>query len=275
MRTLMFYLGGAGISLLALGTVTCSSRGDEVSLTASHDTTLIEVAPNSNNGGQAWVNAGTTQNGTRNRGLFQWDLTGAIPAGATILSVDLTLAVTRVPDAGRADSPFSLYRLLVPWGEGNKVAIDNRGGQGAPATAGEATWNDRFFGSTPWAAPGGAAGVDFVAAPSTSQYIYDVGRSPYHFTELVGDVQGWVNNPQSNFGWILIGDDESTPFTARRFGSREEPFGNVPTLTVDFVVPEPGTFWLCGLGLIGLAAWRWHTGAGKSLREDSRGQLLH
>jgi len=257
-QTLRFCRRLTAACLLAIGSAFCSARGEEVSLTSSHDTSLIEVAPNSNNGGQGWVLAGTTQNGTRNRGLFQWDFTGVIPPGATILSVDLALAVTRVPDASRVDSSFSLYRMLVPWGEGNKVAIENRGGQGAPATAGEATWNDRLLGSASWGAPGGAPGVDFLANSSGSQYIYDVGRSPYHFTELVGDVQGWVNNPQSNFGWMLISDDETTPFTARRFGSREEPFGNVPTLTIDYeLVPEPGTFWLCGLGLAAFGIGRW------------------
>jgi hypothetical protein len=57
---------------------------------------------------------------------------------------------------------------------------------------------------------------------------------------------------------MLISQSEDTAFTARRFNSREEPFGDVPTLTVDYeVVLEPGTLALWGLGLIALAGVRW------------------
>jgi hypothetical protein len=240
-------------SLLVLGMSLGNAWCDEVSLTPSHDATLIEVKPDNNNGGQGWVNAGTTQNDTRNRGLFQWDLTGVIPADAIILSACVTFEVIKDPGCGIANSSFSLYRMLQSWGEGNKVALDNGGGQGAPATAGEVTWNNRFFGGAKWAAPGGLAGVDFALSPSASQNIYDVGRSPYNFpsgSELVADVQFWVSHPESNFGWMLMTDDEETPFTARQFASREDPLGRGPILTVDFeVVPEPATLWLWSLGL--------------------------
>ena len=252
-RRLRFSLFGAGTCLLALAVLLQRAAADEVAVASSHDTALIEVEPDHNNGAEPFVNAGTTQNGTRNRGLFQWDLTGVIPQGATILSADVLFEVTKDPGCGIANSSFSLYRMLQPWGEGDKVALDNGGGRGAPATAGDATWNDRFFGSSPWATPGGLAGVDFAANPSGSQYIYDVGRSPYTFSsgpELVGDVQTWVNDPQSNFGWMLMSDDESTPFTARRFGSHEDP-DHPPLLRIDFeVVPEPSVLILSAIGLI-------------------------
>ncbi len=256
MRTHNLSLATAAACLIASLPSLPRACGDVVTLVPSHDTTLIEIQPDRNNGGQAWVNAGTTQNGTRNRGLFQWDLTGVIPSGATVESVDVTLEVTRVPGCGIANSSFSLYRMLRSWGEGDKVALDNAGGQGAPATLGEATWNERFFGASRWAAPGGLAGVDFLASPSASDYIYDRGRSPYTFasgSELVADVQGWVKDPSSNFGWLLMTDDEGTPFTARHFGSREDP-NAPPLLTIEFaVVPEPGWLTLCAIGLAALA----------------------
>jgi len=267
-RTHKYHLGAT--VLLLLGIPLHRTLADVVTINPSQDATLIEVQPDRNNGGEQWVNAGTTQNGTRNRGLFQWDLTGVIPAGATILSADVSFEVTKVPGCGLANSSFSLYRMLNSWGEGAGFAVDNRGGQGAPAMPGEVTWNDRFFGSTPWGAPGGLAGVDFVASPSASQYIYDVGRSPYVFAsgaELVGDVQTWVNDPKSNFGWMLASDDEGTPFTARRFASREDPFGRGPILTVDFeLVPEPGSLALWGVGIISLLC----VGKGSRMRKNHR-----
>ena len=236
-------------------------QADVVTLTPAHDTSLMEIQPDRNNGGEGWFLAGTTQNGTRNRGLIQFDLTGVIPANATITSVDLSLDVTRVPGCGFALSSFSLHRMSVSWGEGDKIAIDNAGGQGAPATPGEATWNDRFFGGPAWSGPGGAPDADYADVSSAGAFIYGTGDSPYHFTGAMmrDDVQAWMNDPQSNFGWILMSDDETSPFTARRFGSREDP-NAMPLLTIEFaVVPEPGMAALCGLALaiVGTAAaWR-------------------
>ena len=86
-----------------------------------------------------------------------------------------------------------------------------------------------------------------------------MNESPYEFEstfDTVADLQLWLNHPENNFGWMLISQSEDTPFTARRFNSREEPFGNVPFLTVDFEVPEPGTLALWGLGLIVMVGGR-------------------
>jgi hypothetical protein len=53
---------------------------------------------------------------------------------------------------------------------------------------------------------------------------------------MVGDVQTWVANPSSNFGWMLLCDDEGSIFTARRFGSREDT-NNAPVLQLDYIAP--------------------------------------
>ena len=67
------------------------------------------------------------------------------------------------------------------------------------------------------------------------------------------DLQEWLAHPTSNFGWMFMCDDEATPFTARRFGSHEDPNAS-PQLTIQFTpVPEPGTGALVFLGLAGLA----------------------
>jgi hypothetical protein len=42
---------------------------------------------------------------------------------------------------------------------------------------------------------------------------------------MTADVQDWLNNPSANFGWILIGDEITSP-SAKRFVSRT---GTVPT----------------------------------------------
>jgi len=236
--------------MMVLGGVAATVLGDEVFLTPSADTTLLEVAPDNNLGGQTYFNSGTTQNGTRNRGLLQFDLS-QIPQSAAITSVNLYLEVVHVPSCGYAPSAFGLHPVLAPWGEGNKSTSISPG-QGAPATVGEATWNDRFaLMGQPWSVPGGAPGVDYATAASTDEYLYGVNQ--YVFAsrpQLVADVQGWLNNPKSNFGWMLISESEDTRFTARRFGSREDP-NNAPLLEVQYVVvPEPRPLMLWGAGAL-------------------------
>ena len=201
------------------------------------DTSLMEVAPDHNNGGQAWVLAGRTQNGPHNHALYRFGFAN-VPSNAIIQSAVLQLEVTHQPgDASAVDSPFGLHRMLRPWGEGTNVAIANPG-QGTPATPGEATWTHSFYPTNAWAAPGGAAGVDYATGESSYQFIYSPDLSPYRFEstpEMVDDVQEWISRPQNNFGWMLIGDDD-TIYTARRFNSREDPNAQ-PLLEVFFILP--------------------------------------
>lgn len=233
---------------------------DTVELRPVADTSLMEVSPDNSNGGQAWLLAGTTQNFPKMRAVMQFDYAGLIPPDAIINAVQLLLEVTRQPRDGYNPAPFGLHRMLRAWGEGTNIALDNPGGMGAPAATNDATWNERFAhtGQT-WGAPGGAAGVDFVTEASSQTFIYGVGNSPYTFSssldpQLVGDVQDWLANPASNFGWMLLGEAEDINFTARRFASREAPNDLGPRLFIDYTtVPEPGTLALGALGLGGLS----------------------
>jgi homospermidine synthase len=51
-------------------------------------------------------------------------------------------------------------------------------------------------------------------------------------------VQSWLDSPQANFGWILIGN-ESVATTAKRFDTRENIDTSFrPTLSVQYVT-EP------------------------------------
>ena len=56
---------------------------------------------------------------------------------------------------------------------------------------------------------------------------------------MVKDVQNWVDNPASNAGWILIGN-EAKEQNSKRFDSREtEQIHNIPMLTINFT-PKSG-----------------------------------
>ena len=116
-------------------------------------------------------------------------------------------------------------------------------GQGTPAQSGDATWQHTFFNrSAPnqnrWDNQGG----DFEVQASASQqigttfqvYTWDSGVAGN--VGLLNDVQTWLDEPASNFGWLLRGDEERTP-TAQRFDSKEG--GNPPTLVVTYTPNRP------------------------------------
>jgi hypothetical protein len=64
----------------------------------------------------------------------------------------------------------------------------------------------------------------------------------------MADVQGWLAQPASNHGWMLIGDDTGLQ-NAKRFISRSSTgTQGLPTLIVS-VVPEPGTYMLMLAGV--------------------------
>ena len=51
---------------------------------------------------------------------------------------------------------------------------------------------------------------------------------------MVSDVQGWLDDPDNNFGWIVIGN-ESTNKTTKQFGTHEiTTAASRPTLVVSF-----------------------------------------
>lgn len=214
----------------------CSShlRAAILFLQPSADTTLFETYTNYNLGGINSLAAGTTVRNKRGRALVRFDFTVLIPSDAFIRDAWLELEVVRAPSSGGGTpSNFQLHRVLRDWGEGSKIG---NGATGAPATPGEATWMARFHSTNVWAVPGAAAGIDYATMPTASQFVEGLGT--YRWDFLVADVQFWAANSAANFGWILIGDREMTPGTARRFAAREDT-NLPPVLTVVFEIPRP------------------------------------
>ena len=234
-----------------------AGRADTLLLQPSADTGLLEVAPDNNLGGAIFFNAGTANNGSRNRALLFFDLSELLPVGSLVTGVEVSLDVVRQPQSGQVNSIFSLRRGLLSWGEGAQEPVDPQNpGLGSPALPGEATWNASFAGSSLWPQPGGS----FSTTLSSSSFVSSVGE-PVLFVStpsLIADLQFWIDHPESNFGWTLLSESEELVKTARSFASLESGFG--PTLTVQYTpVPEPGGIALLGLFLIGFAAvarWR-------------------
>lgn len=244
-----------GAAILAAVTSLPPVHAEVITLNPVADTTLIQVDPNANLGGTDFFNAGTAGNGNRNRAIMLFSLSEFIPAGSTINNVSVMLDIVRQPAVDLAPALFSLRRMNVSWSEGDKVPIEEGSpGLGAPATEGDATWLYRSVGGEAWSTPGGREGVDFSSTVSSTAFVYGIG-DPVQFestTELTADVQLWLDNPDSNFGWMLMTETEQVRKSARSFASREDPNGG-PMLIIDFTpVPEPSSFVLTGLLGLGL-----------------------
>lgn len=177
------------------------------------DATLYEESGDEANGAGASVFAGRTAGGDLRRALLRFDVGAALPAGATVTSVELALTVTRTI-AGPV--PMGLHRLTAGWGEGASQPGGN-GGQGAPALPGDATWTWRTYPTQAWAAPGG----DFVPLASASQTVAGTGAYAWSGAGLVADVQAWADAPADNHGWILVADEALPSTTARQLAARE------------------------------------------------------
>lgn len=213
-----------------------------ISLQPSKDNTLYESATgNVSNGQGSYLfvgkNAGIISPLTVRRGLLAFDLS-SIPPGSILTNATLTMSLSKsAPNAETVE----LRRVLADWGEGASNAASDEGG-GAPAQTGDATWLHRSYLTTFWATPGG----DFSSTISASTLVSNtLGSYSWSSAQLLADIQNWLLNPSSNFGWILLGD-EAAPGTVKRFDSRNNsiPF-NRPRLVVDFTPSQPLDHFLC------------------------------
>jgi hypothetical protein len=112
--------------------------------------------------------------------LLRFDLSG-LPAGTTITGAQLTIAVFRNPST---IGSVTIHQQL------------------EPRTEWETNWNERAAG-VPWTTPG--CGVGSRSALVLARF------EPYALqTYLIplpsNVIQGWVDDPSSNFGFVLAGD---------------------------------------------------------------------
>jgi hypothetical protein len=189
-------------------------RAETAQIPSIRDNTLIEDPAGSlSNGAGPHVFAGRTAQffGFVRRGLLYFDVAAHLPSGATVLSADLTLHLSQT---NGPESPVALHGLLADWGEGPSYSD---GGRGTSAEPGDATWIHTYYDDSFWSAPGG----DLVGAPTSSIPVGAVGFYTWPSSPaMVAEVQSWLDEPSSNHGWALVGD-ESSPSTAKGFDSRE------------------------------------------------------
>lgn len=247
---------GVALSVPALATT--------VTIGASKDATIYQNPPDNSNGAGAGLFAGTNGLNSPRRGLLEFDIAGAVPAGATVESAQLTMYLGQVAGSGGGGGgdptprTIDLRTLTNDWGEGitGQGAAIGGSGQGFPANPDDATWNARLFPGMLWTTPGG----DFATSASSSTLVDNVINTPYTWLStpaLVSDVQGWLDSPASNFGWAVINTAETTPRDVRAFYTHDfsDPALH-PALQISYApIPEPETYamFLAGLGLLG---WR-------------------
>ncbi len=215
--------------LVTLILLTLPLAAEEVSLPPGKDNTLYETGDGSlSNGVGSHLFVGKSGKGELRRTLIFFDVVAAVPAGATVTDVRLSLNMSRT--SSEAAQSVAVHRVLADWGEAGSDAEENEGG-GAPAQSGDATWIHTFFDNGTWGNPGG----DFGGILSATLAVTAVGRYTWQADELAADVRSWLQEPAANFGWILLGGEEDEASTAKRFDSRniENP-DNQPTLVISY-----------------------------------------
>ncbi len=221
-----------------------TAPADVVTIEPSGDATILSEDDRKANGSGAYFFAGNTDQGDQRRALIRFDMAGNLPAGATINSVSLQLHVSRSAVAG--DRTVELHRVLTDWTEGPSNPGGQEGG-GDSAELGDVTW--RYTSYDPDDEPGspqwGSLGGDFAAAVSAAITVGGVGFYTWSSAQMAADVQGWVDSPSTDFGWLLKDVSDGGTGTAKRYDSRQNNDASErPKLTIDFT-PQAATGACC------------------------------
>lgn len=214
-------------------------------VTPDADATLIKrPAGNKANGRSPNFHVGRNANGGLRRALLHFDVESRIPVGSVVHSVALDLRLTKTNCGHKR---VSVHRVLKDWTEGPSYSSGG-GGQGADSMEGDVTWIDATYGEVPWDNAGG----DHDATPLAALGIIRAAFYTFENPALTAEVQAWVSGDRSNHGLMLIGKEDDSEISTKRFASREAgtPM-NRPVLTVTFT--PPAEEW-CKLGTVDLGA---------------------
>ena len=205
------------VTVLFIGSIFPSVFAQDVAILESQrDNTLIEDATGSVSNGAAGSlytgRVGSNGNETLRRAVIYFDLS-SLPEDIDILKASLSVHVT-LPERSNTVL-FTLHRLTQGWGEGTSSFS---GGKGAPATESDATWLHTFYEDYFWNTPGG----DFIDEPSATIGLGGAGLYMIEASsEMLEDLSFWKDNPDQNFGWIIIGNESGPSFTVKQISSRE------------------------------------------------------
>lgn len=216
--------------LSALVCSPASAHSETIELLPTSDATLFEDPEGAKaSGAGPTLFLGDNRLSTTRRALLRFEVAAELPPDAVVQSVSLWLYVSDAPN--ETAQPVTVHRVLESWGEGPSASS---GGGGAPAEPGDATWLHRFYPGDPWSEVGGS--FDPTVAASIQMGIS--GWQEFAAEGLVQDVQGWLDDPSSNFGWMLRGA-EGTPSSSRGLHSRESETAELrPYLHIEYRVGD-------------------------------------
>ena len=228
-RTPRAILGASTLALICGSVITSSLHAAETTLDPSKDNTLYESPEGIfSNGEGEFMFLGNNNSPEIRRAILAFDLS-SIPAYSTVTSVDLQVYMSQTI-SGPQDA--TLHRTSQDWGESTSHANGGQGG-GSFRAIGDVTWIHTFADDQFWNNPGG----DFEAAASGQTVI--AGPAFYTFNStpaMVSDVQGWIDDGETNFGWVIRGN-ESAQATAKRLATREHPdAARRPKLTIEYII---------------------------------------
>ncbi|MEP3479282.1 MAG: DNRLRE domain-containing protein [Fuerstiella sp.] len=191
-------------------------------LAPSQDTTIYEEDSLASNGAGQFLVSGEGV-----RSLLRFDVASVVPSGATVLDVVLTL---NLGETDGSAAQVGILPVTQAWGEAGSDAPGNEH-SGAPAAPFDATWQYAFYDGSEWATPGGDLGS--LSAEAT---VSGIGAYEWFSEGLISDVQAWVDNSTSNFGWAISTASEQL----KSFVSKDGPGGILaPRLEVTYE-PPPG-----------------------------------
>lgn len=233
MKKLRFQFNFLSILLIAMF-LTISLNSDSVAQTTvdiyyASDNTLYEdqFGETSNGSGDHFFTGKTAADQLR-RGLIKFLIEKDIPPCAIITDVSLRLHMSKTISG---DENVELRRLERNWGEGDSHAPGEEG-FGAQAEMYDATWLHTYYSDEYWTNAGG----DFSTDPSAVIPVGGNGFYTWDSSAMIQDVQNWIDNPGTNFGWALIGNERDLG-TAKRFDTRENDSANFrPVLTITYVL---------------------------------------
>ena len=161
---------------------------DACDFTGTKETYINSTVPDNNYGIYQSCQIQNSGGGIITQGLLSYpglsNLSGVIVTAAEIHAFSGYTSV---------DNTISLRKLLVDWDEGT-----------ADGAVGFASWNNRKSG-TSWNIAGAQGnGSDRVTTPSLTQAVSAVGGwNVFSGAGIIVDVQYFIDNPSSNFGWLF------------------------------------------------------------------------
>ena len=153
---------------------------------------------NGNLGAGQDLYTGSANTALKLRFLVKFDLSGVVPATATVSKAYLTVyaGTSRIGNFN-----IAAYRMTSQWDEGTKTVYTD------PADG--ATWVSRTA-SAMWTTQGG----DYAASAVSDSPVFPANTGDAVTLSLdAAMVTSWLNSPSTNYGVILIGSQESDTST--------------------------------------------------------------